>query len=192
MSTDNERVSPIFDLGRAKSLVMVKNVINNTANNEFGNFGLANAKYISKKVALADGQDAEDLKVIVDAYRPAGSDVQVWVRLQNQFDTGEEFSDKHYTKMVPTTTQKRDSSITDKNDFVEVEYNFPTSRDSTTVYSAFSNSAATTADIVQYKSLSDDILFEGFKYYSVKVILTSTGSNLVPRVRALRAIALQR
>ena len=189
MSTNNDRVSPIFDLDRAKSLIMIKNVVNNTANNEFGNYGLANAKYISKKIILADGQDAEDIKVILDAYRPAGTDVQVYARIQNEYD-GEDWENKHYTKLVAATTKKRDSSSTDKEDFLEVEYNFPTSRDSTTQYSAFANT--NNSSVVEYKSIDNDVRFTGYKYYSIKVVLTSTGSHLVPRVRALRAIALQR
>ena len=189
MSTNNERLSPVFDLGRAKSLVLVKNIVNNTANNEFGNFGLANCKYITKKIALADGQDAEDIRVILDAYRPAGTDVQVYARFSNAYD-GEDFADKHYTKLVAATTQKRDSSVTDVDDFVEVEYNMPTSRDSTTIYSAFANT--NNGNIMEYKTLTGDIRHTTYKYVSLKIVMTSTGSHLVPRVRALRAIALQR
>lgn len=192
MNTNSDRLSPILDLGRSKSVVVVKNIINNTANNEFGNSGKAKTKYISKKIILADGQDAEDLRVILDAYRPAGTDVHVYARFQNAYDS-EEFSDKHYTKLVPTITKKRDSSITNKNDFIEIEYNVPTSRDSTTLYSGFANSASTpVADVVQYKAINQDIMFESYKYVSIKIVLTSSGSHLVPRVRALRAIALQR
>ena len=189
MSTNNDRVSPIFDLDRAKSLVMIKNVVNNTANNEFGNYGTANAKYISKKVILADGQDAEDIKVILDAYRPSGTDVQVYAKLQNEYDS-EDWNEKHYTKLVASTTKKRDSSYTDKGDFLEMEFNMPTSRDSTTQYSAFANT--NNGSVVEYKSLDNDVRFVNYKYYSIKVVLTSTGSHLVPRVRGLRAIALQR
>ena len=189
MSTNNDRVSPIFDLGRAKSLVLVKNIVNNTANNEFGNYGKANAKYISKKVVLADGQDAEDIRVILDAYKPAGTDVQVWVRVQNEYDE-EDYEDKHYTKLTSATTEKRDSSITDLEDFVEMEFNFPTSNDSTTQFSAFANT--NNSSIVEYRSREGKARFTTYKYYSVKVVLTSSGSHLVPRVRGLRAIALQR
>jgi len=192
MSTNVDRLSPIFDLGRAKSLILVKNIVNNTANNEFGNYGLANCKYISKKIILADGQDAEDMKIILDAYRPKGTDVQVWIRIQNQYDS-EDFSDKYYTKLVATNKKKRDSSTTNKDDFIEMEFNVPTTRDATTLEGQYSAVANTNNNsVVDYRLINSDVWFSGYKTVSVKIVLLSEGSNLIPRVRALRAIALQR
>ena len=43
---------------------------------------------------------------------------------------------------------------------------------------------------VQYTN-SDGIIYTGFKYMSIKIVLTSSNQGLVPRVKDLMAIALQ-
>ena len=43
---------------------------------------------------------------------------------------------------------------------------------------------------VQYNNTSG-ITFTGFKYYKIKIVLTSTTPAVIPRVKDLRAIALQ-
>ncbi len=43
---------------------------------------------------------------------------------------------------------------------------------------------------VQYTN-SGGIIYTGFKYMSIKVVLTATSQGLVPRVKDLMAIALQ-
>ena len=44
------------------------------------------AKYISKKIELAEDLDAEDFNLILSAYRPAGTDIKVYIKAQNQYD----------------------------------------------------------------------------------------------------------
>ena len=83
-STDS-KVSPIVDLSRANSYIL-ENVINNDATNEdTQEVGNSLTRYFSKPVELADGQDAEDLRVYVTAYNP-GTDVKVYAQLLSASD----------------------------------------------------------------------------------------------------------
>ena len=124
LSSNTARLSPVIDIGRTKSVITVHNIINNDNTGETGNYGNANARYISKRVTLADGQEAEDLKVFVSAYKPAGSEIDVYARIQNPTD-GEDFRDKQYTKLTQITASNTVSSIINREDFIEVEYGFP-------------------------------------------------------------------
>jgi hypothetical protein len=186
MLTGNERISPVLDLGRTRSVILVNNVINNQNNGEFGNYGVADARYISKKVVLADGQEAEDIKVIISAYKPPGTDVDVFVRVQNEEDN-DEFRDKHYTKLDQITSSLIFSSVTQENDYREFEYGFPSTN--ATSLGAFKFSGNN--NVVRYFNTAN-AHFDTFKSFSIKVVLRSAlGSHVIPRVKDLRAIALQ-
>ena len=72
-NANNKRHSPAIDNDRA-ALLCVENLINNDTTNEDGaSGGNSLARYITRKVELADGQDAEDLKVFITAFKPAQS-----------------------------------------------------------------------------------------------------------------------
>jgi hypothetical protein len=92
-------------------------------NEALGN-GPANAsRYISKTVILAEGQDAEDLVVFLSAYRPQGTDVQVYAKVLNATDS-DPFDDKSWTPMLETTTNLV-SSLVNRDDYVELQYVMP-------------------------------------------------------------------
>ena len=186
LSSGSNRLSPVVDIGRTKSVIPVHNIINNDNTGEFGNFGNAQARYITKKIVLADGQEAEDIKVVLSAYKPVGTDIDVYARIQNAEDP-DDFRDKHYTKLDQTSAANTVSSIVNKENFVELEYGFPSSN--TTSLGAFNFSGNN--NVVRYFN-SANAHFDTYKYFSLKVVLrTSTGSHVVPRVKDLRAIALQ-
>ena len=66
---------------------MYENVINNDDTNEhITDGGNALSKYVSRTVTLGEGLDAEDIKVFVNAYKPAGTDVKVYAKAINQAD----------------------------------------------------------------------------------------------------------
>lgn len=73
------------------------------------------------------------------------------------------------------------SSSSDRNDFREYSYKFPTS---------MMTSPEPQLGAVQYKN-SQGIQFTGFKTFSLKIGLQANNSAIVPRVADLRAIALQ-
>lgn len=140
-------------------------------------------KYISKPVVLADGQDAEDILVIMTAYRPITTDVGVWIRLLNAED-GDSYSNIPWYKMemVDDTAY---STSGDRNDFREYTFKFPAS-----MMTGNTGTNTTPNTVVQYTN-SQGTLFSGFKIFSLKIGLTATNSAIVPRVADLRAIAVQ-
>ena len=74
----NEFVSPVVDLQSMDAMALL-NVFNNDYTNEtLPGGGNAKAKYVSKTVVLAEGQDAEDLNVFLSAYDPPGTSLKAY------------------------------------------------------------------------------------------------------------------
>lgn len=90
ITTQSNDVSPVLDLSRSAA-ILIANVINQSSSwtipetTAFG--GSASAKYVSKKVVLAPGMSADNLVVYLNVNRPAGTGIQVYYKVQNQFDT---------------------------------------------------------------------------------------------------------
>jgi len=178
MSTETEFLSPVVDVGRTHS-VYVNSIINSNTNNETNATGgaLIN-KYISLPVTLAEDQDAEDMVLVITAYRPPETDVKIWVKILNVED-GQPFTQTTWIELA-----KRDdtvySSLANRNDFREFTYDFPVA------------SMTGPNGEVQYTN-NQGITATGYKYFAIKVGLINTANNsaVVPRVADLRAIALQ-
>jgi hypothetical protein len=121
MATDTDYLSPLIDTVRHQELAIRNDIDPIGANyDEFFVSGNAKSKYISKIVTLASGQDAEDLQVIVSAFRPANSDVQVWVRFLNG-DDGDPISLKTWTPLI-NGSQGLYSDPSNPNDFREYTF----------------------------------------------------------------------
>jgi len=121
LTTNNSIVSPCVDL-QASSIIYYKNLINDDSTGEAGPSGDAISKYVSKTIVLADGQDSEDIKVYLTAYKPVGADIDVYVRLLNSEDP-DNLRDKTWTKLSQLGDDVR-SDTTNRNDFREFEYSF--------------------------------------------------------------------
>ena len=78
MSSSSTFISPVIDLSRCGYITTRNNINNSTTNETNPTNGGALAKYISKRVRLADGQEAEDLRVYLDQLTPVGSAVNVY------------------------------------------------------------------------------------------------------------------
>jgi len=185
-----ERSSPAIDTIKL-GMLTIYNIVNNESgtsiyDSEKTNFGTGIVKYISKAVILADGQDAEDLRVYVGAYLPAGTSMYVYARLQNIADT-DAFTSKAWTPLTTKTTLV--SSKTNLQDFIEFQYDLPTVPANPGDNSAWRDSANVNS-IVSYTSPTG-IIYNSYKAFAVKVVLMSEGSHLVPRLQDVRAIALQ-
>ena len=172
MVTQTSTVSPVIDT-RKCSMIAIANDINgpDDISGEDGNNGTAASKYISRRVILDDGQDAEDLKVYLSNQIPAGCDVRVYGRFQNATDPSN-FDDLDWIQLE---LAQAPIINTGKSGFVEHQYTIPT--------------ANKVAGVLEYTAGS--VTYSGYKNFAVKVIPTSTNSSVVPLVRELRAIALQ-
>ena len=62
----DSRLSPAIDM-RLGNILLIENFLNNSTDNEEATAGgSAEARHLTKTVQLADGQDAEDLVVVLD------------------------------------------------------------------------------------------------------------------------------
>lgn len=185
LTSDDPNLSPIIDIERLNA-VIVANKINNLTTNEAntaadhassvtGNGGSALSKYITRKVTLEDDQDAEDMRVFLTAYKPSGSEISVFYRILNSSDDTL-FNDRAWVQMEQTTTSTIVSDTKDTNDFKEFQYDIPsTHKDGD--------------GVVQYTN--NGVIFERYKNFAVKIVVTSSDKTIVPRFKELRVIALQ-
>lgn len=177
MKTFTKYLSPQINRNRCHD-VIIHNVINNDSTGETGSQGgNALARYVTQKVTLADGQDAEDLNVYLTEYVPPGTSVKVYVKLLNGEDS-DSFDDIDWLQLSMTSN----SAISDKNNtenFIDFTYGLPSSV-MTGTNGAFS-----------YTN-SQGVKFTTFKYFSIKIVLLSSNLGInPPRCKDLRAIALQ-
>lgn len=115
--------SPLIDIGRT-ALGMKQWKINNLTTNEHTNNGSALTKHISKRLVLEEGQDAEDVRVIQNAYRPLGTDIKVYAKILNAEDP-DPFEDKNWTELRRVSGENQFSEKNNFDDFREFEYSFP-------------------------------------------------------------------
>lgn len=191
LSSASEYVSPIVDVTRCHS-VYVDNIL--SANTEaVGNVWVDYAeecepsggeianKYISIPITLAEGQDAEDLLVMLTAYRPPDTDVIVFAKFLN----GEDSDTLAQRLWIPLEKYAQSySSFSSRDDFKEFSYRIP---DSYMTGPATDNSPG--GEFQYYNS--QGIKFTGFKVFQIKIALTGTNTAYVPKVADLRCIALQ-
>lgn len=169
-------LSPVIDITRTHS-VYVDNIINaNTVGEDGVSGGNLINKYISEIITLEDGQDAEDIKVTLTAYRPPTTDVKVWVKLLNAED-GETIARKAWIELekIDDTVY---SSLANMNDFIEFTYKIPVSY------------MTGPAGEFRYTDSSGSS-YIGYKYYAVKIGLIGENSAIVPKVGDLRVNNLQ-
>lgn len=103
---------------------------NNTViDSEVGNNGIALSKHISKKVTFANNRFAEDIRVYMNAYRPAGTDLKVYARIHNSADS-DAFDDMAWTPLEYKENINKYSSRDDENDIVEYTLGLPLYPDS--------------------------------------------------------------
>ena len=184
LTTIFNSVSPVVDLGRVGTTA-IGNIINNTTAGETAAGGSATARYITRQVTLNDGQDAEDLKLIITAYRPAGTDITAYGRFHNSEDE-ELFTDKAWTALDYATGNTTYSDLENRNDFLEYEFSVPTTNATTT--GAYLDSSNTS--ILTY-STTGGAQFATYKTFAIKLVLTTGNKTVIPRVKDIRALALQ-
>lgn len=173
-TTQNSNISPVFDISKM-ACVVVNNYVNNDVTNETTNTGSAYSKYISRKVVLDDGQEADDLRIYLTADLPAGASVKVYGKFLNDTDATA-FDDRPWllmTETAPLNTQG----------FKEYYYTIPTV---TSPVTAPAGGLSSSTGVYTYSTN-----YSTFKTFAVKIVLLSSSTSSVPIVRDMRAIAMQ-
>ena len=192
ITSNNIVASPVVDVGRT-SIVAVHNLINSnseitTSEDYVTSGGNAKSRYISRRVTLADGQDAEDLIVYLTAYKPSTSQINVYYKILHAEDS-DTFGQARWIPMTISDSGVYSSSE-NKNDFIEFQFTPPTFAATTALPYAY-GANTTNSSILEYRN-SSKARFVGFKQFAVKIVLTNSVSTNPPRVKDLRVIALQR
>jgi hypothetical protein len=177
MRTASNSVSPVIDVSRTHC-VLIDNIINNdVAGETLPTHGLLLNKYISKIVTLAEGQDAEDMQVMLTAYRPPGTDVRVWLKVLNAEDDTPIESRPWVELYKRSPGDVRYSSIDNLDDFIEYTYLVPSSTvDRLTLNNTLINAiAANQTSIIPGNRL--DGLTSGF--YSIVNSVEGSGNDAI-------------
>ena len=118
--TFNDNISPVIEIDQA-DLLCIKNEINNTATGEDGRTGgSAASRYISRRVILEEGMDAEDLLVYLEAAIPNTGSINVYGKFQNAADPGVFQEDLSWTLLTANTTPAEQTE-----GFAEYSYKIP-------------------------------------------------------------------
>jgi hypothetical protein len=153
----NGYTSPVIDLARIHS-VYVRNIINaNTYNENTVAGGALINKYVSKIVTLAEGQDAEDIRVIITGYRPPTSNIKIWVKIVNNEDI-ETIRQKPWVELG-YVDQTRFSSIADPSDFIEYSFKFPSAPNDRLIVKDLSSGATiNVGDVIVSNTINNVII----------------------------------
>jgi hypothetical protein len=110
METTDKFVSPLFDIDRA-NVYCIENRINNpavpfTGETASNNLGVSEAnrhisRYITKRVVLEPGMEANNIRVEMLASEPAETDFRVYARMSPENGTGLPFDLRQYVEMTP-------------------------------------------------------------------------------------------
>ena len=133
--------------------------------------GNSNARYMTRRVTLADGFDSGDLRVYLTAYKPSGSSIFVYYKVLSGSDS-DTFDDKNYQLMSELGNPNFIS--TNKQDYRELSFAPGISGIANNTISYTTNSTA----------------YNSFKTFAIKIVMASSNTTDVPKVRDLRAIAL--
>lgn len=178
LGTNSNWTSPIIDL-QERQVLGLKNDLGSDFSGETGDGGMARSRYISRVITLADGMEAEDLKVFLTAYKPPRSIIKVYAKLWNAEDPSS-FDSRSWIELPQTSAAGLFSDPKNPEDYREFEFDLPEA--SKNISGIFNYTDATGAEYL------------GYKKYSIKVVmgLESGASALIyPKLNDLRAIALQ-
>lgn len=182
-STTTRDTSPLINLD-ASSVMIGEYMVNNTVTDSLERIGLgdADSKYVSRMIQLADGMDADDIRVLLGAYRPTGTDIRVYAKFLSSTDS-RNFKEVEWTRLYIKPETDSTSSSVNREDYREFEYQLGT----TTLGNGLG--AYLNADTINYKD-PDGALYTNYKYFAVKIVLLANSYSLVPRLKDLRVLAL--
>lgn len=191
VSTSNQPdTSPVID-HEISSVIVAEYLVNsaNTSNDIDGSeligHGNAQAKYVSKVITLADGLDAEDMRVILGAYRPTGTEIRVYARFKSATDT-RPMNNIEWTRLQLKPESDTTSSRANRYDYREYEYQLST-ESKTVGQGAWDNNG-----VINYIANIDgsNVCFKDYKFFAIKIVMLANGHNVVPRLKDVRALAL--
>jgi hypothetical protein len=133
--------------------------------------GPAICRYMTRKVTLNDGFDSGDLRVYMTAYKPADSQIYVYAKFLSSSDP-ESFEDKKW-QLLTSLSNANFISI-NETDYRELVF-------APGVSGVVDNS-------IEYET--ETTTYNTFKTFAIKIVMASSNTASVPKIRDLRAIAI--
>lgn len=130
--------------------------------------GNALARYVTKKIVLADGFDAGDLRVYVDTIRPQGTHVIAYYKVLSDSDP-DSFDNKNWKRMYLTNDIK--------------------SPDTTTPVELIFQPSSVEGRLTYVENNITYPLGGSFKYFAIKLVMLAADPSVPPIIKNLRAIA---
>jgi hypothetical protein len=177
ITTADSRLAPVIDIERLNAIIVTDKINNTSAGETDPIGGDAEVRYITRTLALADGQDAEDIVVRLSAYKPLVTNIDVYYKILNK-DDSDAFNERDYVLMRQLTPDSTYSDSEDATDFQIYDY------------AIFGANLTGGSGEVQYTN-SEGVTFTGFKYFAIKIVMKTSSGGTLPKVRDLMAIALQ-
>ena len=136
--------------------------------------GPALARYITRKVVLSDGFDANMLRVYLTAYQPNDATIDVYYKIVAD-DDSTLFADRPYVHMK--NVQQGDETLlnTLKSQIPSDYYEY-----------LFIPTTTTTS----YVGLANSVTYPVFRTFSIKIVMRTANPTYIPIIQDLRVIAL--
>ena len=134
--------------------------------------GNAVARYVTKKNTLSTTNDSQDLRVYLTAYRPAGTNIYVFYRIQNRNDN-QTFENGAWQLMT----------------YVNNSGGFSTNRGNTIEFEAAPGINGVANNQLTYTSTTGTT-YTSFNQFAIKVVLTTADNTTVPYLSDIRVLAL--
>ena len=150
--TDRSYSAPTIDL-KEMDLVTHRWLINNDSTNEHLNTGNALTRHVSTTLELGEGNNAEDIRVIMNAYRPRNTDIEVYAKIHNNADPNV-FDDKQWTKLDVISGADKFSKSDSPYDYREMEFSFANTTTTTDLAGTFTTTL-NSADITGESGTTD-------------------------------------
>jgi hypothetical protein len=134
--------------------------------------GNALARYVTKKNTLSAVNDSQDLRVYFTAYRPAGTNIYVFYRVQNRNDS-QTFENGNWQLMT----------------YVNNTGGFSTSRNNPLEFEAAPGINGIANNSLSYTSTTGTT-YTSFNQFAIKVVMTTADNTTVPFLTNIRVLAL--
>ena len=145
-----------------------------TATSEYSSSGgNAMARYVTKKNTLVDSAESADVRVFFTAYRPTGSNIYVFYRIQNKNDS-QTFENGSWQLMTYVNNTGN---------------GYSTSRGDTMEFEVAPGINGVANGQISYTSTTGTV-YTTFNQFALKIVLTTNDNTSVPFLTDIRALAL--
>jgi hypothetical protein len=162
---DLQTTTPLIDVETAQLFAYIYNVTDDED---------TTSKYISKRVELREGFDAEDFRLYVTAYRPSDTNIKAYIRIKNEADPVS-LRNNDWIELGMIEGSSLFSSVVNSSDFKEYVFEIPQSQK--------------VGGVVQYENTTG--IYLGFRSFSIRIDLLSDNVGRVPKLLDYRGIAFE-